>query len=396
MKIAISNVQEFNPTIGGIERVSVSLANELVKYDDVEIIFVACRKSPYSKHYELPAKQYFLPTPDDYSHENVEAFADIVKQERVDIILNQNAHSYLYNKEIEEVAQLTGVKVVSVLHFCPDMRLKANRNIVDWKFYSFKKNLENLARTFCTYWPMRYVTMYSQKKLYRHLYEMSDKCVLLSEKYFDSYSEIAGLKERSKLCAINNMLSFPYEDIHVEKKKQILFCGLFGAPKFPYRVLYAWKELQDRLPDWTLQMVGDGPLMPRCVELAKELKLKRVFFHGYSNPKPFYEESSVLWLTSNHEGWPLVITEAMQHKCIPVVFDSFGAVSDAVINNQTGCLVKPFDIKALADSTFSLITNGMEQIAYSAFLKTKEFEPSVICKKWKTLFEAVLLTKGIL
>ncbi len=31
MKIAICNVQEFNPTIGGIERVSVSLAEGLIK-----------------------------------------------------------------------------------------------------------------------------------------------------------------------------------------------------------------------------------------------------------------------------------------------------------------------------------------------------------------------------
>lgn len=387
MKIAISNVQEFNPTIGGIERVSVSLANELVKYDDMEIIFIACRKSPYSKNYELPANQYFLPTPDDYSRQNVEAFADIVKRENVDIILNQNAHSYLYNKEIEEVAQLTGVKVVSVLHFCPDMRLKANRNIVDWKFYSFKKNLENLARTFCTYWPMRYVTMYSQKKLYRHLYEISDKCVLLSEKYFDSYSEIAGLRERSKLCAINNMLSFPYEDIHVEKKKQILFCGRFNLQKNPYRALYAWKELQDRLSDWTLQMVGDGPLLSQCKDLARKLNLERVNFPGFSDSLQYFRESSVLWMTSNYEGWGLVLTEAMQNKCVPIAFDSYESITDIVHTPDVGCLIKPFDVKALADSTFSLIKDDkLKEMNSAAFMKAKDFDASVIGMRWKRMF----------
>ena len=59
MKIAICNVQEFNPTIGGIERVSVSLAEGLIK-EGVEVLFVACRKSPYSKPYTLPAKQVLL------------------------------------------------------------------------------------------------------------------------------------------------------------------------------------------------------------------------------------------------------------------------------------------------------------------------------------------------
>ena len=52
MKIAICSVQEFNPTIGGIERVSVSLAEGLIK-EGVEVLFVACRKSPYSKPYTL-------------------------------------------------------------------------------------------------------------------------------------------------------------------------------------------------------------------------------------------------------------------------------------------------------------------------------------------------------
>lgn len=37
MKIAICNVQEFNPTIGGIERVSVSLAEGLIK-EGVEVL----------------------------------------------------------------------------------------------------------------------------------------------------------------------------------------------------------------------------------------------------------------------------------------------------------------------------------------------------------------------
>ena len=62
MKIAICSVQEFNPTIGGIERVSASLAEELIK-KGVEVLFVACRKSPYSKPYVLPARQVFLPEP---------------------------------------------------------------------------------------------------------------------------------------------------------------------------------------------------------------------------------------------------------------------------------------------------------------------------------------------
>ena len=88
MKIAICSVQEFNPTIGGIERVSASLAEELIK-KGVEVLFVACRKSPFSKPYVLPARQVFLPEPLDYCAGNVQALAHILKEEKVDILLNQ-------------------------------------------------------------------------------------------------------------------------------------------------------------------------------------------------------------------------------------------------------------------------------------------------------------------
>ena len=106
MKIAICNVQEFNPTIGGIERVSVSLAEGLIK-EGVEVLFVACRKSPYSKPYTLPAKQVLLPKTLDYCIENVQALAHILKEEKVDILLNQNSHSELYNRTCYEVKSLS-------------------------------------------------------------------------------------------------------------------------------------------------------------------------------------------------------------------------------------------------------------------------------------------------
>ena len=98
MKIAICNVQEFNPTIGGIERVSVSLAEELIK-KGVEVLFIACRKSPYSKPYTLPAKQWFLPKPLDYCLENVQAMASIIKEEKVDFVVMRTNKNLDYLKK---------------------------------------------------------------------------------------------------------------------------------------------------------------------------------------------------------------------------------------------------------------------------------------------------------
>ncbi len=194
MKIAICNVQEFNPTIGGIERVSVSLARELIRAG-MEVFFIACRKSPYSEAYELPARQVFLPGPEDYSERNVESMARIIREEKADILLNQNSHSELYNRTCAEVKRATGVRLVSELHFSPDARIRGNRNRFDFHHLSLRENIEGLLRHACTLWPLRLLAMRDQRRMMCNLYRDSDLTVLLSNEFKAPFMKIAGIKE---------------------------------------------------------------------------------------------------------------------------------------------------------------------------------------------------------
>lgn len=391
MKIAICNVQEFNPMIGGIERVSVSLAEGLIK-EGVEVLFVACRKSPYSKPYTLPAKQVLLPKPLDYCIENVQALAHILKEEKVDILLNQNSHSELYNRTCYEAKSASGVKLISVLHFSPDMRIKGNRHLVNFRYLSLRENLVNALRDICTRFPLRYITMHDQCRMYRNLYLHSDKVVLLSNEFKESYIKLSGVKEASKLTAINNMLSFPYEKSNYPKKKQILWCGrLLFSPKRPDRILWVWKKLQDRLPDWNLVIVGDGPFSEQMRQLSKRLSLERIEFAGFKDPVPYYKESSIFCMTSNHEGWGLVLTEAMQYGCVPVAFDSFESIHEIISDGKTGYLVSPFDINRMAEKVWSLaMDKKIATYAKESQMSMSNLTPNKIAKMWTTLFYEIL------
>lgn len=391
MKIAICNVQEFNPTIGGIERVSVSLAEELIK-EGVEVLFVACRKSPYGKPYVLPARQLFLPEPLDYCAGNVQALVHILKEEKVDILLNQNSHSELYNRTCYEAKSASGVKLISVLHFSPDMRIKGNRHLVNFRYLSLKENLVNVLRDICTRFPLRYITMHDQCRMYKNLYLHSDKVVLLSNEFKESYIKLSGIKETSKLTAISNMLSFPYKQCDYPKKKQILWCGrLLFSQKRPDRILWVWKKLQDRLPDWNLVIVGDGPFSDQMRQLSKRLSLKRIEFTGFKDPVPYYKESSIFCMTSNHEGWGLVLTEAMQYGCVPVAFDSFESIHEIISDGKTGYLVSPFDINHMAEKVWSLaMDKKIADYAKKSQMSMLNFTPNKIAKMWISLFDKIL------
>ena len=391
MKIAICNVQEFNPTIGGIERVSVSLAEGLIR-KKIEVLFVACRKSPYSKPYTLPAKQLFLPKPLDYCIENVQALTNILKEEKVDILLNQNSHSELYNRTCYEAKVASGVKLISVLHFSPDMRIKGNRHIMNLRYLSLKENLVNALRDTCTRFPLRYITMYDQCRMYKNLYMNSDSVVVLSNEFKKSYIKFSGIKEDSKLTAINNMLSFPYEKLNYPKKKQILWCGrLLFSQKRPDRILRVWKKLQDKLPDWNLVIVGDGPFCGQMHQLSERLSLKRIEFAGFKNPVPYYKESSIFCMTSNHEGWGLVLTEAMQFGCVPVAFDSFESIHEIIRDGENGFLVSPFRIDMYVSKILMLANSPIiHKYRENALDSMKELTPANIINQWMNLFHEVI------
>ena len=389
MKVAICNVQEFNPEIGGIERISISLANILMQLG-IKVIFIACRKSPYGGNYILPAKQYFLPQDLDYSEDNIDTFCNIINSENVNIILNQNSHSKLYNKTCFEVKVRTKVKLISVFHFAPDMRIKANRNIVDFKYLSLRRNFINGLRTICTYFPFRYITLYAHRKMYRILYDNSDRVILLSDGFIPLYEKLAGIKENSKLAAINNMLSFPVETFEYTKKKQILYCSrLEFTQKRPDRMLSIWHKIQHKIPDWNLVVVGDGPERVQLENMSTKMNLQHISFEGFQNPIEYFKESSIFCMTSNHEGWGLVLTEAMQYGCVPIAFNSYESVLDIIDSGENGFLISPFDLDEYADKIIYLSQNKLETFSEKAFKSVQRFDVNQIGKKWQTLLNMV-------
>ena len=39
-------------------------------------------------------------------------------------------------------------------------------------------------------------------------------------------------------------------------------------------------------------------------------------------------------ITSNSEGYPMTLVEAMHYSCIPIVYDNFSSVYDIIDNNK--------------------------------------------------------------
>ena len=62
-------------------------------------------------------------------------------------------------------------------------------------------------------------------------------------------------------------------------------------------------------------------------------------------------------MTSSYEGSPCVIQEALQNCIMPIAFESFESITDTIINNKNGFLIKPFNLKKYSVTLEKLISD---------------------------------------
>jgi glycosyltransferase involved in cell wall biosynthesis len=113
--------------------------------------------------------------------------------------------------------------------------------------------------------------------------------------------------------------------------------------------LEALARLRGRFPDLLLAVVGDGPQRPALQAAADRLGLRdQVRFCGRrSDVAEVLGAFDVFLLPSLNEGLPIALLEAMA-AARPVVASRVGDVPAVVRDDDTGLLVPPADVSALA------------------------------------------------
>jgi len=125
----------------------------------------------------------------------------------------------------------------------------------------------------------------------------------------------------------------------------------------PDILLKALAEASRDIPDLRLTMAGSGPMTGRLKELAHRLNLAdRVDFPGVLSHGEVYQllaDSTILVMPSLEEAFGVVALEASA--CgRPVITSDVGGTSEVVIDGQTGVLVPPGDVSALAKAIVKL------------------------------------------
>lgn len=143
-----------------------------------------------------------------------------------------------------------------------------------------------------------------------------------------------------------------------------LSVGRFTDKKAPQLVLQAFGAVHRLQPEARLRMVGDGPLLMPCRELAASLGIAdAVTFLGALTPAQISSEMQAARVFVQHsieapsgdcEGTPLAVLEAGA-SALPVVATAHGGIPDVVVHGVTGYLVPERDVDGMAAHLHQLL-----------------------------------------
>lgn len=230
----------------------------------------------------------------------------------------------------------------------------------------------------------------------RYIYDRCCRYLLLSKYYYGEFRALAKLFDSRKLRVMPNPLTTPQAILNQsaewsQKENLAIFAGTLSTAKGATRALNAWKiicEQKGVADDWRLVILGDGEEMPSCREVIEKYSLKNVSLEGYQPDVFKFLRRAKLYLhPSSRDGFPMTLVEAMSCGCVPIVFDSFGAVNDIVEDGVNGLLVSPYDIGAFAAAcTYAMRSDGaLMEMSHSARSIIAKFSVEKVISRWEMI-----------
>ncbi|MDU1891037.1 MAG: glycosyltransferase family 4 protein [Dysgonomonas sp.] len=198
-------------------------------------------------------------------------------------------------------------------------------------------------------------------------------------------------KTNKKVSFMPNPNSFTPKGIASGKSKKVIAVGRYFAPKRFDNLLLIWSKITHQFPDWSLEIWGEGEERKTLENLIEKLGINETaFLKGYSsNIEEHLLASSIFVLTSDFEGFPLVVLESMVCGLVPVCFACQTGPRDILTDNEDGFLIPVNDLDLFAEKLALLMSNDDVRMAMArkAVKRADDFTPEKIAQRWMNEFE---------
>lgn len=380
--------------IGGVEVVTSTLAESFSRNGHKVCIFAFSKADNMLEERLNSNITLYIGYGYKYDGKNIHLLRDILIKENINYIVNQWGLPFLPIKVIIAAKRNIKVKVISVFHNQVDTngRLKSvemDINLCDSHFLR--------CILMFKYFIYKSITSFSMTYVYNH----SDIYMVLSPSFIQRFKNFTGLKNPKKLVVQTNPITININDIildTIKKEKEIIYVGrLDFVQKRVYRIIDTWNYIEDLHPNWRLTIIGDGEDRLNLEAHVRALNLKHVSFEGFKDPLQYYKRASMLLLTSDFEGFPLVLAECMSLGVIPIVYNSYSAVGDIIEDMKDGVIIpyrqdgyNAFEAASLLNSVINddSLRNKLMQFAIK---KSENYKIETISKQWMKLLNDIQL-----
>lgn len=129
------------------------------------------------------------------------------------------------------------------------------------------------------------------------------------------YKDIRRLGFKQPVCIIPCGVNMPPMS-EGGRKKQLLFLSRIHPKKGVENLLLAWKQIEQKFPDWDLHIAGpdNGGYLLEMQALSEKLQLSRTVFRGplFGDAKlQAYSEASLYVLPTHSENFGITVAEAL-------------------------------------------------------------------------------------
>lgn len=250
---------------------------------------------------------------------------------------SKNLERYLVKNKIDLVFAEYGTTGAAVLPVCKKLKLPLIVHFHGYDAYKAK-------------------ALSALRERYKQLFEYAKYIIVVSRHMEKTIIELGAPVSKVVYNAYGASESF-FKIKPDYSKGYFLSVGRFVEKKAPYLTLLAFYKMLKEFPEATMIMVGDGPLLAACKQLAAGLGFGNLIFTGavaHEKVPDFYRNAfcfvqhSVIAEDGDAEGTPVAILEAGAAG-LPVIATEHGGIPDVVMQNKTGFLVNEGNIEAMSD-----------------------------------------------
>jgi glycosyltransferase involved in cell wall biosynthesis len=228
-------------------------------------------------------------------------------------------------------------------------------------------------------------------------YNLADRIVVNSEYMRNNVVVWYGVN-RDKVAVIPNgvdlkMFAGSSDRIMLEGDPSVLYVGHLSRLKGVDILIQAITKLKSELPNIKLHLVGHGNARYFAALARKEGIEKYVVFHGLAEQSmlpSYYKSADICVFPSRHEGFGIVILEAMASG-IPVIASDIPSFREIISNGSDGRLFKPEDADALSKEVIALYQNPhlRKELSRNAFEKATMYSWENIADKYISLYKCL-------